>query len=111
MMIVAGAALALALALPLPAPAAPPSGEAAAAIEHESITVIGKRLGATRIDYRLKDKAVSYCGPRDAAQDAAAVDRICGFVRDCAFDGERAPMALRVCVEVRIARWERHAGG
>ncbi|AHE51976.1 hypothetical protein NX02_01050 [Sphingomonas sanxanigenens DSM 19645 = NX02] len=41
----------------------------------------------------------------------AAVDRICGFVRDCAFDGERARIALRVRVEVRIARWERRAGG
>ncbi|MGF7151096.1 hypothetical protein FHS96_004757 [Sphingomonas zeicaulis] len=107
MAIVSGAAL----ALPLPAPAAALSGETVAAIEHDSITVTGKRLGTTRIDYRLKDKAISYCGGRDREQDPAAIDRICGFVRDCAFDGQRAPVALRVCVEVRIARWQRRTGG
>ena len=67
----------------------------------------GKRLGATRVDYALDPKGVAFCRPRDAGQDPVAVDRICGFVRDCVFEGQRAPVALRVCVEVRVVRWER----
>lgn len=88
----------------------PPPNEAAAAIEQDSIVVTGKRLGATRVDYALDPKGVAFCRRRDAGQDAASVDRICGFVRDCVFEGQRAAVALRVCVEVRVVRWERQRG-
>jgi hypothetical protein len=70
----------------------------------DEIVVTGARLRSTKVDYRRKGAAITFCGPRDAQQDADAVRMICGFVEDCVFRGSRETQEISRCVEGRMAR-------